>query len=69
MLTVKLMLNHMQPFLHTHHAFYNLRKFSKNMRELTASSQSWTVLNEKQKMQHNFSIDLAEHFHHLIANA
>ena len=36
------------------------------MRDLTASSQYWTVSNEKQKMQHNISIDLAECFHNLI---
>ena len=36
------------------------------MRDLTFSSQSWAVSNEKQKMQHNFSIDLAERFHNLI---
>ena len=35
------------------------------MRDLTFSSQSWTVSNEKQKIQHNFSIDLAERFHNL----
>ena len=36
------------------------------MRDLTVSSQPWTVSNEKQKMQLNFSIDLAERFHNLI---
>ena len=36
------------------------------MRDLTFSSQSWSVSNEKQKIQHNFSIDLAERFHNLI---
>ena len=36
------------------------------MRDLTANSQSWIVSNEKQKVQHNFSIDLAERFNNLI---
>ena len=36
------------------------------MRDLKVRSQSGTVSNEKQKMQHNFFIDLAERFHNLI---
>ena len=36
------------------------------MRALIVSSQSCTVLKEKQKLKHNFSIDLAERFYNLI---